>query len=181
MAHLEPWCHRPGPPLGDHVEFFAYWRNAADRAYTERAPARGAVAVIIDVGARQRLDVFQADGRTPVPVPPAFVAGPHSGSYVSRIAADSETVAVHFLPGGARPFMPIPLRELRGACVGLDRVWGRDGLGLHRRLIAAGSVAERLTILERFLTERMGVVDRHPEVLAVESSRMVYDRTPANV
>lgn len=166
MAHREPRCHRPGLPLGEYVDFFAYWRSVADRAYVDRALARGAVAVIIDVGARQRLDVFEADGVTPVAVPPAFVVGPHTGSYVSRIAAGSETVAVHFLPGGARSFMPVPLRELRGACVGLDRVWGGDGIRLHRRLIAAGSVAERFAILERFLVERMGVADRHPEVVA---------------
>ncbi|WP_254893617.1 helix-turn-helix domain-containing protein [Mycobacterium malmoense] len=166
LADGGPHLYRPRPPLTSYVEFFGHWRHRGAN-YRSRALPRGAVTIVFDVGQRQRLDFYAADGRTRLPVPPAVVAGPHSGSYITDIAADEPAMAIHFRPGGAFPFFGIPLGDLEDAGVGLDEVWGRDGHELHERLISAPSVTARFGILEEFLLSRARFsVRRHPGVAA---------------
>lgn len=159
-----PYLYRPRPPLADHVEFFGHWQHCG-ASYRSRALPRGAVTVIFDVGQRQRLDCYAADGHTRLEVPPAVIAGPHSAPYISDMAADEPVMAVHFRPGGAFPFFGIPLGDLEGAGVCLDEGWGRNGHELHERLIEASSVAARFGVLEEFLLSRARFsVRRHPGV-----------------
>jgi AraC-like DNA-binding protein len=158
--------YRPVSPLADYVESIGDWRSR-EVDYWSRALPRGAVTVIFDVGQRQQLHFYAADGKTRLSVPPAFITGSHTASYVSNITADEPVMAIHFRPGGALPFFGIPLGDLKDAYVGVEQVWGRDGRDLHERLIETSSAASRFHILEEFLLSRPSVtVDRHPGVAA---------------
>jgi AraC-like DNA-binding protein len=161
-----PTCIRPRSPLGDYVESIGDWRSP-EADYWSRALPRGAVTVIFDVGQRQQLDFYAADGKTRLSVPPAFITGSHTAPYVSNIVAGEPVMAVHFRPGGAFPFLGIPLGDIEDGYVGVDQVWGSDGRALHERLIEATSAEARFAILERFLLSRPSLtVDRHPGVAA---------------
>ena len=158
--------YQPAPPLGDYIEIIGHWCSKGV-GYRSRALPRGAVTVVFDVGQRQRLDFYAADGHTRLCVPPAFITGSHSSSYVSDITADEPVMAIHFRPGGAFPFFGIPLGDLEDAYVGLEQVWGCDGRELHERLIETPSAATRFSVLEEFLLSRPWfVVHRHPGVAA---------------
>jgi hypothetical protein len=100
-----PRMYRPVSALADHTEIIGHWH--AHVGYRSGALPRGAITLIIDVGRRQQLDFYAADGRTRIKVPPAFLTGSHTASYVSEMAADEPTMAVHFRPGGAFPFLGI--------------------------------------------------------------------------
>jgi AraC-like DNA-binding protein len=160
-----PRLHRPGRSLAAHIEYFGHEDGSA-APVRDRALPRGAATVVFDLGERQQLDVYAADGRTPVPVPPAVVMGPHVTSYVCDVAPHSTTLAVHFLPGGAAPFLPMPLQDLENNFLGLDDVWGRDGLLLHERLIEAPGAAARFALLEQFLRSRARPWTQDPDVAA---------------
>jgi hypothetical protein len=155
-----PRIYRPKSALAEYTEIIGHWH--AQVGYRSRALPRGAVTLIIDVGRRQQLDFYADDGRTTLNVPPAFLTGSHTGSYVSEMAADEPTLAVHFRPGGAYPFLGIPLSDLENAHVGLDQVWGRAGIEVHERLIDAPTMAARFSILEsgRIISVRLGVAVR---------------------
>jgi AraC-like DNA-binding protein len=160
-----PRMYRPASPLTDYTEIIGHWQGRV--GYRSRALPRGAVTVIIDVGQRQQLDLFAADGHSKLSVPPAFITGSHTASYVSDIRADEPVMAIHFRPGGAFPFFGMPLGDLENTYVGLDQVWGRDGLKLHERLIDAQTMAARFSILENFVLSRpWSAVRRHPGVAA---------------
>jgi AraC-like DNA-binding protein len=166
MESAQPALYRPAQPLAEHVEFFGHWQHTGP-SYRSRALPRGAVTIVFDVGRRQRLDFYAADGSTRLAVPPAVVTGPHRAAYVTDIAADEPAMAVHFRPGGAFPFLGIPLGDLQDVAVGLEDIWGRSGHELHERLIAASSVGARFGILERFLLSRARFsVRREPAVAA---------------
>ncbi|MGD1112354.1 MAG: AraC family transcriptional regulator, partial [Mycobacterium sp.] len=165
-----PTLYRPGPPLADHIEFFGHWIRRGTN-YRSRALPRSAVTVVFDVGSRQRLDFYAADGESKLSVPPAFVTGPQGASYVSDIAADEPVMAIHFQPGGAFGFLGMSLSDLVGAPVGLGQIWGRQGDELHERLIAAPSVASRFNLLEEFmLSWAWSPVRRHPGVAAARGA-----------
>jgi hypothetical protein len=57
-----PRLYQPMSPLADYVEFIGHWRRRGSD-YRSRALPRGAVTIIFDVGHRQRLDFYAADGR----------------------------------------------------------------------------------------------------------------------
>lgn len=149
-----PQLYRPRPDLANHIEFFGYWERESGDPHRSRALPRGAATVIIDVSGRHRVDFFAGDGRTRLDVPPAFIAGAGTESYITSIDAAQAVMTIHFRPGGALPFLGVPLGELENACVGLDRLWGMAGESLHARLIAAHGVADRVEILESFLVQR---------------------------
>jgi AraC-like DNA-binding protein len=133
------------------------------------------VTVVIDVGQRQQLDFYAADGKTRLVVPPAFITGSHSASYVSNIPADEPVMAVHFRPGGAFPFLPIPLGDIENACVGVDKNWGSDGRDLHERLIETASVQARFAILEQFLLSRASLTVDRPAAVAAAVAAIEND------
>jgi AraC-like DNA-binding protein len=148
-----PTSIRPCAPLDDYVESIGDWR-CPDVDYWSRALPRGAVTVIFDVGQRQQLHFYAADGTTRLTVPPAFVIGSHTAPYVSNIMAGEPVMAVHFRPGGAFPFLGIPLGNLEDRYVGIDEIWGSDGRDLHERLIETSSTQARFRVLELFLMTR---------------------------
>jgi AraC-like DNA-binding protein len=160
-----PRLYRPVSALAGYTEIIGHWH--AHVGYRSRALPRGAVTLIIDVGQRQQLDFYAADGCTRLNVPSAFVTGSHTDSYVSEMPADEPAMAVHFRPGGAFPFLGIPLSDLENAYVGLDDIWGRSGIGLHERLIDAPTMAARFSIVETFLlSQPWPSARRHPGVAA---------------
>jgi len=63
-----PRVYRPASPLTDYTEIIGHWHGRV--AYRSRALPRGAVTVVIDVGRRQQLDFYGADGHTRLSVPP---------------------------------------------------------------------------------------------------------------
>jgi AraC-like DNA-binding protein len=157
--------YRPASALVEYTEIIGHWH--ARVGYRSRALPRGAVTLIIDVSQRQHVDFFAADGCTRLNVPSAFVTGSHTASYVSEMAAAQPAMAVHFRPGGAYPFLGIPLNDLENGYVGLDDIWGCAAVELHERLIEAPTAAARFGILEDFLlSQPWSSVRRHPAVAA---------------
>jgi AraC-like DNA-binding protein len=151
----EPRLYRPQAPLAHHIDYFGYWHRESGDPHRSRALPRGAATAVIDVTGRARVDFYAADGRTPLRVPAAFVAGAGTATYVTRIDAAQAVVTIHFRPAGALPFFGVPLGELENSCVGLGEVWGRHGDSLHERLIATPSPTERIGLLEAFLLRRL--------------------------
>ncbi len=155
-----PQLRRPRPPLNQHIDFFGYWSHGGEASDRSRALPRGAATVVIDVGGRDRVDFFSADGTTLVPVEPAFLTGPGTLSYVTRIDPGESVLTIHFRPGGALPFFGIPLADLENASVNLTDLWGADAALLRERLIATPSWPRRIEIVEDFLLARLRPISR---------------------
>lgn len=164
-----PQLFRPRAPLADYIEGFGYWDRTAGAAHRSRALPRGAVTIVIDVGGRSQVDFYAADGYIRLPVPPAFIAGAGTTSYVTHIDAAQTVMTIHFRPAGALPFLGIPLGELTDSCLGLAELWGADATVLRDRLTDAPSAAARVVLLEAFLLNRMqtDANPRHPALAAV--------------
>lgn len=150
-----PQVRRPRPPLNQHIDFFGYWSHDGEVSDRSRALPRGAATVVIDVGGRERVDFYSADGTTRMPAEPAFLTGPGTLSYVTRIDPGEAVLTIHFRPGGALPFFGIPLADLENSCVNLTDLWGADAGLLRERLIATPAWPRRIEIVEDFLLARL--------------------------
>jgi AraC-like DNA-binding protein len=143
------FAHRtPNPPLADFVELLWCYDGYAVSHAQERLLPTGTIELVIPLAGHA-----------------AAIAGPHSQSFVIDTAEQFSIVGVHFRPGGAFPFLPMPAGELHNLEVRLDDVWGASATNeLRECLLAASTVDARFAILERALLGRMRTFERHRAV-----------------
>ncbi|HXR91218.1 MAG TPA: helix-turn-helix domain-containing protein [Steroidobacteraceae bacterium] len=84
----------------------------------------------------------------------AIVSGPYAGCFASDAAQEVAVMGVHFKPGGAFPFLPLPAEELVDTHVDLSELWGKEAEALRERLLGSNP-QERFHVLEAMLTRRM--------------------------
>ena len=68
---------------------------------------------------------------------------------------DMQILNVSFKPGGAYPFLRLPLSELQNQMVSLDAIWGPFATEIRERLYAAATTETRFAVLERSLLARL--------------------------
>jgi AraC-like DNA-binding protein len=68
---------------------------------------------------------------------------------------DIQFFGVNFKPGGAYPFLRVPLSELHDEVVSLDAIWGYVAAEIRERLYALATIEERFALLERLLLARL--------------------------
>jgi AraC-like DNA-binding protein len=97
-------------------------------------------------GARDRRDETCAE---------SWWMGLWSTYHIVQYPADVEVYGIHFKPGGASPFLQLPLSELHDQVVPLDALWGRCASEIRERLHAAPSIQAGLALFERLLLARL--------------------------
>jgi AraC-like DNA-binding protein len=132
--------HTPAPPLSEFVELLWLFENTAPSHASERVLPTGTVELVINLGDRAG-DGFDA-----------LMAGPHERFFVLDTARPISVIGAHFRPGGAYPFLALPLDELQNRHVALADLWGVRATELRERLLAAEGAEPRLLVLERLLS-----------------------------
>jgi AraC-like DNA-binding protein len=158
--------YMPGPPLRDFIELFWFLdgRGLAERTQKEAILPDGCAALVINLS-ENAVRIFEGiryDSSTKLTG--SIFCGPQSTPYAVAPTATS-VIGVHFRPGGAFSFLPMPLEELRNAHVAVESIYGASASALRDRLINAIPAREKFAILEDFLRCRMiGSVPLHPAV-----------------
>jgi AraC-like DNA-binding protein len=119
----------PRPPLDDFVELLWLCRRTAPAHRRERVLPMGSIELV--------------------------VCGPHSQPTVIDASAPATIAGVHFKPGGAYPFLNLPVCELHNGQTPLRWLWGAAADALHDRLLAAKTPAEVFRVLERALLDQL--------------------------
>jgi AraC-like DNA-binding protein len=124
----------PGAALAPYVE--CYWALTAQEAppWKSRIIPDGSNDVILDLSAEPR----------------SFVVGVMRRADVVPLAGHVDLLGVRFRPGGALPFLGVPLHELADRHVALDALWGARAAALVDA-VAAAPLGERVRVLERML------------------------------
>lgn len=144
--------HFPQGPLGAFVERFWYWKGHTAAHSLERVLPTGTVQLVLDLGcARTSSSLF---------------SGPRSTSSIIHRTAQDELLGIHFKPGGAFPFLPLPLRELRNLQIGIEDLWGTAQAETLLSLLHQAETPEaRFSILETWLVVAMRrPLHHHPAV-----------------
>ncbi|MGF9916292.1 helix-turn-helix domain-containing protein [Paenibacillus ehimensis] len=91
-----------------------------------------------------------------------------------KVEGASETFAVRFFPGGAYPFIGVPLGEFKNALFRGTDVWGKAVAELGERLRLAAGTAERAVLVETALIRLLAAAaSRRPEAPPVLHEAMV--------
>lgn len=78
-----------------------------------------------------------------------------SRSYVVEWAREVRFYGIHFKPGGAYPFLQMPLSKLHNEIVPLDAIWGSFAAEIRERLYDAPTAKAGLALFERLLLMRL--------------------------
>lgn len=160
--------HLPAGPLRNFVEML--WLQDGNGL----SPTETRETIIPDGSAELVINLSENTARTfnfddagePRKFSGAIFSGPHSIPFVIPPTADRRFIGVHFGPGGAFPFLPMPLEELRNQHVELDALFGNEARELRDLLLSVGSVAGQFAILERFLFRQLVKSRAHHRAVA---------------
>jgi len=124
----------PGPALAPYVT--CYWWVTAEQAPPgkSRVLPDGSNDLIIDLSAEPR----------------PFVVGAMRRAAVVPLSGRVDLLGVRFRPGGALPFLRVPLHQLTDRQVALDALWGGTA-GSLADAVAAAPPGDRVSVLERML------------------------------
>jgi AraC-like DNA-binding protein len=145
--------HVPSSPLNFYINYLYYPNGTVHPSREKILPLPAADLKINFGGAFQ---VYDADHTKPfATLTESWVLGLWSTFHIVDWPSDMQYFGVSFKPGGAYPFLGLPLSELQNQVVSLDVIWGRFAAELRERLHAAPAIQVQLALLERFLLARL--------------------------
>jgi AraC-like DNA-binding protein len=160
---------RASGALGRYVECFWFLEEGAGTRGAgcpiERLLPIGAIEAVLHRGSPFRQ--VSPEG-APRRLTAGVIAGQQTGPLDIQPEGPIATMGIRFLPGGAYPFLGMPLDALTDCLASFEDVWGAGGRRLEERLLDAPDDASRVGISEAFLLERLEAAARRDD--AVEAA-----------
>jgi len=143
----------PSPPLNTYINHL-YCPN--DPISYPRAKILPTPFLDLKINFGGAFQVYAADQTKAVATcAESWCVGLWSAYHIVDWPADKQYIGVNFKPGGAYPFLRLPLSELHNQVVSLDAIWGHCAAEIRERLYAAPTIQARFTLLEQFLLARL--------------------------
>ena len=155
------------PPLNQFVQCLWYSDGESRCHKMERLLPMGTVEVLFKLREDRAVRIVNDENDVTLQcIGGAVVSGAYTRHFAIDTSQPSPTIGVHFRPGGAAPFLDIPLSKLMNQHVGLEHVWGSCAADLRERLIEASSTRSRFAILEGALLDQLiGLPDDYPAII----------------
>jgi AraC-like DNA-binding protein len=146
--------HIPSPPLDAYIK--CLWHCEGPAAYPRlKVLPMPSLHLMVNFG--DAYHVYEGDHPGPVATcAESWSVGLWKTYHVMDWPRDLRILNVSFRPGGAAPFLRLPLAELRNQVVSLDALWGRSAAEIRERLSTAPTLQARFALLERLLLARLG-------------------------
>jgi AraC-like DNA-binding protein len=152
MLHVT--AHPLAPALRPFVASFHYHESEHSPA-VERILPSGQAHVMINLG-EDEFRRYEGSGCEIIHrTRGAVLAGPHGRHTGIDTSEQRHLVAIEFKPGGAAPFLRMPLSEACDQIVELGDLWGLDGALLRERLCEARLPRDKFRVLETVLVARL--------------------------
>ncbi len=148
----------PAPPLDAWIDRL-WWLGDAPPHARERILPSGTLELVINLHEDEIRIYDAARSERCTRYSGAVVSGAFGAPFVVDTREHRSIMGVHFRPGGAFPFLRLPLGELAGAHVDLEALWGPEARRLRERLGETEAPDERFRRLEEALRDRLA---RHP-------------------
>ena len=140
------------PPLDQFIQ--CYWYVDLQVPYTrEKILPTGTIELIINFGSPHRK--YNAAETEYDLMQDCWVSGFQTGFIVNEPVAETRMMGVRFKPGGAYPFLGLPISEVTDFVLDLDHLWGAFATEVRNRLLAQPSITAQFSMLEKILFERL--------------------------
>jgi AraC-like DNA-binding protein len=145
--------HLPAPPLNFYINRF-YYLNDSVPLPREKILPLPAIDLKINFGGV--FQVYDTDPSGPcTTLTESWALGLWSTYHIVDWPLDLQCVGVSFKPGGAYPFLGLPLSELQNQIVPLDTIWGSFAAEIRERLYTAPTIQARFGLLEQLFLARL--------------------------
>jgi len=145
--------HLPAPPLNFYINRFYYLDDSVPLPREKILPLP---TIDLKVNFGGVFQVYDADhGGSCVTLTESWTLGLWSTYHIVDWPLEVQCVGVSFKPGGAYPFLGLPLSELQNLIVPLDTIWGGFAAEIRERLYAAPTIPARFDILEQLFLARL--------------------------
>lgn len=88
-------------------------------------------------------------------LPNCFLIGQLTKPYIVEPLGITGSFVVRFHPNGFLPFASIPLKEMENTAVPLEVIFGKEGIEIGEKILAAENTQERIRHIEAFLLKRL--------------------------
>jgi AraC-like DNA-binding protein len=168
------------PRLAPFVESLGYHESALPPG-RDRVLPNGTMGLMINLE-QDELRTYHGPGATIVRrAPGAVLGGPDPRAVVIDTAEQRRGLSVSFTIGGAAAFFALPFGETTGQLVGLDELWGNDGLVLRERLLEASTPRRQLAVLEQVLLEHLSAGPRLDPAIGYAAAELEQGRLVRHV
>jgi AraC-like DNA-binding protein len=145
--------HIPAPPLDAYVDHLYYLDRLLPYPRERIMPDAG-LDLKINLGGPIR--AYKPGQSEPFLIgSESWGVGLWSAYHIVDWPQDIQFFGVSFKPGGAYPFLRLPLSELHDGVVALDAIGGYFAAEIRERLWAVPTIEERFALLERLLVVRL--------------------------
>jgi AraC-like DNA-binding protein len=145
--------HIPSPPLNSYVNYF-YYRDVPFPCSQAKMLPNPSLNLEVNLGGA--FQVYEANQTQPFAIcTESWWAGLRNAYHVIEWPSDIQIFIVDFKPGGAYPFLQLPLSELHNQVVSLEVIWGNFAAEIRERLYAAPTLKARFALLEQLLLSRL--------------------------
>jgi AraC-like DNA-binding protein len=162
--------YKPKPPLSKFVDNFWLYEGYVPEHKTERILPTGTLELVINLR-QNELRFYDAErSENCSRLSGAIVSGASGRGLAPDTAQEAFIIGVHFIPGGAFPFLGLPAGDLADTHVDLETLWGPSAGRLRERLCEARTSAERFQLLQQALLSRLchGVEPHYAVAAALE-------------
>jgi hypothetical protein len=146
-------CHVPSAPLNAYIDDLYGLDGPAPYRHLKVFPMPS-LHLMINLG-----EAFQVRKPDQVACVAAcaesWVTGLWSSYHLIDWPLTVRLYGIHFKPGGAYPFLQLPLIVLQDQVVSLDDLWRQAAAEIRERLAAAPTIQAGLVLLEQFLRVRL--------------------------
>jgi AraC-like DNA-binding protein len=143
----------PSSPLNAYIKCFWYSATYPQHLRLKVLPLP---SLHLMVNFADAFHVYEADHAKPFATcAESWLVGLWSGYHIMDTPQDIQILNVSFKPGGAYPFLRLPLCELHNQMVSLDTIWGQFAAEIRERLYAAPTIQARFALMERLLLARL--------------------------
>jgi len=147
--------HVPGPPLSRFIDLLWLFDGRSQGNRKERVLPSGEMQIIVTLR-EESLRMYDRDNADRYEtIRGSLLSGAQSEYTIIDAPLRNSLMGVHFRPGGAYPFFPLPAGELQNTAVPLDALWGAQAETLRSRLLEARTPLEKFATLEQTLLKHL--------------------------
>lgn len=145
--------HIPSPPLNSYIDDLYYLDGPAPHSRLKTFPLPS-LHLMVNFG--QAFSVSTSDQAQPFATcTQSWWIGMFSSYHIVDWPSSVQFFGIHFKPGGAAPFLHLPLSELHNQVVALDALWGHFAAELREQLHDAPTIQAGFALFEQLLLARL--------------------------
>lgn len=169
MLHF---IHRPTFPLSRFIENFWMVNCEGTLFGRERIFPDGAIELIFNLGSPQKL-LHNDNPHRFTHYKKSWISGERKSFITVDITPDYYGIGIRFRPGGAFPFLKIPLSELTDQVVEMDSIWGNWINEVRDQLGEAATPSLKFKILEDILLKKANGALERPPIIDAALTRLL--------